>query len=252
MNQKSPGSSSVYPSTAKCHSTPRLDTLVSMARPSHVLADIGCDHAYLPILLIRSGAASHVIASDISDGPLAKAERNVARFGLEGRIELRKGNGLAALRPGEADCIVVAGMGGNVIAEILKTGHLTAQRADKLLLQPMSASEHLRVFLYENGYAITQETLVQEGRRYYTILEVKTRSTERFQNFDCFFSPALFASNQNGLLDGYLKKRRRELCSVIVGMEQAHKQYSELTFLRGVVDELDKRIGLCKHRSNEI
>lgn len=242
MQKQNPAAPSAQKSAARCHATPRLDTLVSMARFSHVLADIGCDHAYLPILLIRSGAAERVIASDVSDGPLAKAARNVARFGMEGQIELRKGDGLAPLQPGEADCIVIAGMGGNVIAGILKKGEQTARRADKLLLQPMSASDHLRQYLYENQYAIKRETIVREDRRFYTILEVMNQETKSYRDFDCFFSPALFATPQNGLLGEYLKKRRREFAAIADGMERSQAEHKQLPRLRGMIMELDKHI----------
>lgn len=243
MDSLNPQNSHAHEPTAKCHSTPRLDALVSMARPSHVLADIGCDHAYLSILVIRSGAANRVIASDISDGPLAKAKHNVDRFGLGNQIELRKGDGLAALRPAEADCVVVAGMGGNVITGILKAGESVARTADKLLVQPMSSSETLRRFLYENGYAIVREIIVREDRRFYPVLEVRNQDTKHYRDFDCFFSPALFLSQQKeGLLTQYLLKRRRELTAVIAGMEQSQDTSCELSCLREILAELDRHI----------
>lgn len=243
MEQQNPKFLSAHKLAAKCHSTPRLDALVSMARFSHVLADIGCDHAYLPILLIRGGAAGHIIASDVSDGPLSKAAHNVARFDMERQIELRKGDGLAPLHAGEADCIVIAGMGGSVIADILKTGEQIARCTDKLLLQPMSASDHLRRFLYENGYTITREIPVQENRRFYTIIEAGNRDTGHYCDFDCYFSPALFASQKYDVLAAYLKKRRREFSAIITGMEQSKDNCKELSRLREIAAELDKRIG---------
>lgn len=189
-----------------CHSTPRLELLADLTKKYASVADIGCDHAYLSILLARSGV--QVIASDVAQGPHDKAMENIVRFGLEDKIALRLGDGLSTLQPGETEAIVIAGMGGLVIADILSAGRhlLTAQT--RLFLQPMRADEDLRKYLYENGFVILAEHLVREARRIYTVLEVSLGSTDGFDAFDCAFSPALRAARPPLFLAYFAWKKR--------------------------------------------
>lgn len=125
------------------------------------VADIGTDHGLLPIFLCENRIASHVILCDINSGPLEKARENIARFGAD-LSDLRQGDGLSCISPGEADTIIIAGMGGILIAGILCAGSDTARSAKRLVLQPRSKPEILRRFLRENGYFIIRESLVLE------------------------------------------------------------------------------------------
>ncbi|MBE7027225.1 MAG: SAM-dependent methyltransferase [Ruminococcaceae bacterium] len=132
--------------TMACHTTPRLDALLKILQNSKSVADIGCDHAYLSILLARADENKKIIGADIKEGPLNRARENVERFGLSGRIELRLGDGLSPLKSGEVDTIVIAGMGALVISGILNEGAAIAKKADRLVLQPMSSAHELRSF----------------------------------------------------------------------------------------------------------
>jgi len=138
-----------------------------------VLADIGTDHAYLPIEAIRAGFCETAIACDIVHGPLKMAEFNIRAAGFAGRIETRLGDGLQPLAPNEADCITIAGMGGKNIMHILSAAPQTAENA-RLILQPQHDLEDLRRFLHANSYNILEEKLVHEKSkkqsRFYVIL----------------------------------------------------------------------------------
>lgn len=131
-----------------CHTTPRLDALKAALTGYRMVADIGCDHAYLPILLAQEDAAAHFIAADVREGPLLRAKENISRFGLADRIETRLGSGLIPVLPGECEAAVIAGMGGSVICNILQEGETVAKSLKRLVLQPMSAAPELRRFLY--------------------------------------------------------------------------------------------------------
>lgn len=210
-----------------CHSTPRLELLADLTKKYTSVADIGCDHAYLSILLARSGV--QVIASDVAQGPHDKAMENIARFGLEDKIALRLGEGLLTLKPGETEAIVIAGMGGLLIAEILSAGrHLIAQNT-RLFLQPMRADEELRKYLYENGFVILAEHLVREQRRIYTIMEVCLGKTERFDGFDCAFSPALRAEKP-ALFTAYYTWKKRILEGICRDTSRAENAELQETF----------------------
>lgn len=205
-----------------CHTTPRLDTLVKVVGSSKVLADIGCDHAYLPILLVRSGNAQKVIASDTAAGPINKARLNIYRFGLQDRIELRCGDGLKTLRPGEADTIVIAGLGGRTIAKILSDGADVAAKSDRLILQPMTDDTELRRYLYQNGFSITHEHLVKEKNRFYNIIVAVYEPTRIYSDFDCYVSPALLKSGSNMLLE-YLEKKRHQLENILSSLTRSSR-----------------------------
>ena len=158
--------------------TPRLNCIINYVN-SAVAADIGTDHAYIPIELIRSGRAKRVIASDIKKGPLKIAEGNIIKYGLSDKIETRLGSGISVLSRGEADTIIIAGMGGELICEILKAD-LAKARESKLIIQPMNAQYELRRFLIENGFTIEKEDIENEKHRVYNIMVVKNGSQKPF------------------------------------------------------------------------
>ena len=148
----------------------RLRCVAGLVRPGSVLADIGTDHAHLPVWLVKEGVCPRAVAADIRIGPAAAARRSVEAAGLEERIDVRVGDGLAPLCPGEADDIVIAGMGGETIASILGAAPWTKDGRYRLILQPMTRHECLRRFLLTGGFDILSEQIVQEGRRRYLVL----------------------------------------------------------------------------------
>ena len=221
-----------------CHTTPRLDALLKILQNSKSVADIGCDHAYLSILLARSDENKKIIGADIKEGPLNKARENVERFGLSDRIELRLGDGFAPLKTGEVDTIVIAGMGALVISGILSEGEDTAKKADRLVLQPMSSAHELREFLYKNGYIIENEHLVREERRIYTIIIAKSGKTDSFTPGDCYASPALRKSG-DVLYREYLLKQKSIIENALCGMKNAKRKTDEKMY-ENLLCELDK------------
>ncbi|MCL2198169.1 MAG: class I SAM-dependent methyltransferase [Defluviitaleaceae bacterium] len=144
----------------------RLLTILSCIGKCDVLADIGTDHAYLPIEAIREGICKTAIACDISEGPLNIAKKNIDDAGLSDRIQTRLGDGLAPLCEDEADCIVISGMGGMKIMEILSAMPVKA----RLILQPQHDLEELRRFLHKYMYNILEEKLAYERGRFYEII----------------------------------------------------------------------------------
>ncbi len=135
-----------------------------------VLADIGTDHAYLPIYLAETGVCQRVIATELRPGPYHSALRKVTEHKLNHRIDLRLGDGLSVINPGEADVLVLAGMGGNTIREILAAAPAITSKVRMLILQPMADHGDLRAWLAGNGWKMYDEQLVEENGKIYVII----------------------------------------------------------------------------------
>lgn len=150
----------------------RLGALAGLVRQGVCVADVGCDHAKLPIYLIKSGKCNRVIASEINRPPYEKACGAVSAAGLDDRISVRMGDGLTLIGSDEADDVIIAGMGGENIADILdcaKHFHLPDKR---FILQPMTRAEDLRRYLARAGFAVEHEMLVKEDDRLFLIIQV--------------------------------------------------------------------------------
>ena len=150
--------------------SPRLQAVADQVPEGAVFADIGTDHAYLPVWLLLNGRIDHAIAADLREGPLARARETAAQYGVTDRVSFRLCDGLTGIRAGETDMIAIAGMGGETIASILAAAPWT--RECKLLLQPMTSFPDLRFWLQQNGYMIENEKVVREGERLYSIWNV--------------------------------------------------------------------------------
>jgi tRNA (adenine22-N1)-methyltransferase len=142
----------------------RLQKIAEFIEPGETVADIGTDHGFLPIALWENGKSPHVILSDINEGPLEKARANINKYYPDKEFDIRIGSGIQTLKPGEADSVVIAGMGGLLITEILGDDLQKTRSFKKFLLQPRNAQSRLRAWLLENGFAIADEALVRERK----------------------------------------------------------------------------------------
>ncbi len=159
------------------HLSRRMHMVADMVPQSACVADVGCDHGYLSIWLIREGIAKRAIAMDLREGPLARAKENIRFFHQQERVETRLSDGLTELRPGEADTIVIAGMGGELMAGILKQGAEKVRRADCLVLQPQSDVHLVRAQLQEEGFTVVREDACFEDGKYYVVLCARRGTT---------------------------------------------------------------------------
>lgn len=144
--------------------------LAAMVRPGSRVADIGTDHALLPVFLVETGICPAAVAVDVRPGPAAAAERAVGSAGLNDRIAVRIGDGLSPVSPEEAEDIVIAGMGGETIVAILAAADWLRCGRYRLILQPMTHAEILHRWLYEHGFDIEQEHLIADGGQRYVCL----------------------------------------------------------------------------------
>lgn len=148
----------------------RLKCIADMVPQGSKVADIGTDHAYLPVYLMEEGIAKSAVAADIADGPLHAAAGTIQKAGLTDTVKVKKSDGLLALGENDADTVIVAGMGGSTIKQILAEGAYMLNSVTTLILQPMNDAAMLREHLYSTGWDITKETLVEEAGYIYQII----------------------------------------------------------------------------------
>lgn len=154
----------------------RLQAVADLVTPGSRVADIGCDHAYISIYLITQNISPHVIAMDINKGPLEKARENIIRYNQEDRIEIRQSDGLNKLHPGEADTLLLAGMGGALTLKILSEQPEVLASVRELILQPQSELHLVRKALYGLGFFIVREHMLVEDGKYYVCMKAKAAS----------------------------------------------------------------------------
>lgn len=148
----------------------RLTAIAERVPKGAVVADIGTDHAYLPVYLLQQGLISRAIAGEVNEGPYRAACQIIDRMNLSKQIDLRFGSGFAVLKAGEADTATIAGMGGTTIIDILTAHPSVTNELRKMILQPMIGASLVRQWLVQNGWYITDETLVEEEGKLYEII----------------------------------------------------------------------------------
>ncbi len=211
----------------RMHLTPRLRTIMEQVPNGARLADIGTDHALIPVALLRRKRIVSVIASDIRPGPLESAARTARQFGVEQQVVLRLGAGLQIVAPEEVDTIVIAGMGGETIMKILEDDPWAMEGNHLLLLQPMTAQAQLRQYLGKQGCDIEKESLCREGRRMYTVMTVRGGGSRMWHTLSgSCVSEALL---RDPLAHDYLTKkldREESICAALASAK--HQKPSQL------------------------
>ena len=166
--------------------SPRLNAVAALVPACNTLADIGTDHGFLPLYLLFTNKISRAVCADINAAPLESAKRNFSGSGLESRADFRLGNGMAVIEKSEADVAVIAGMGGDTIAEIIEADRSETPR---FVLQPMTKTERLRLWLRDNGWGIENWNLVVDAGRLYEVILVSRSAPISDPPFIRFGSP---------------------------------------------------------------
>lgn len=183
------------------------------------MADIGTDHAYLPTYLIESGAVPSAIAGDVMPGPLEAARQTVEAAGLADRIELRLGDGLQVLRPGEVVTVTLCGMGGALMASLLEA--VSLEGIERLVLQPMESPERLRAWLTGHGWRIVHEELVEDAGRIYVVMAAE-RGEQQLQPDELLIGP-LLQEAAGEILQRYLARWIAQLERAVAGARQSDR-----------------------------
>ena len=213
--------------------TPRLEMILRNVKADCV-ADIGTDHAFIPIALAQMG--KRIIATDANVGPLNSARKNVEKYGLD--VTLRLGNGLAPLSIGEAEEIIMAGMGGELIKTIISDDFEKA-RTSRLILQPMNSQAELRRFLSESGFTVIAEDLAKEDRKIYNlIVAVSGKPQSVSRETDLHLPPALYS---HPLFPMLLAKKEREFTKQYSGLSKSETtEKGELSRLESLLGDIEK------------
>lgn len=189
----------------------RIQAVSDFVREGSRVADIGADHGYLSIELVKSGRASKVIATEKNPYPFAAARKNISAAGLGGVIDVRLGDGLQVLTAGEVDTICIAGMGGALIQKILDDAPEVVQSARQLILQPMNAANKIRLWLAKNDWTLDDEDLAESAGIIYEIISaVKIPA-----------APKIFKRESSPLLKKFLTQRVEKLQRVLAEMSKS-------------------------------
>ena len=199
----------------------RLERVAANVPVGARLADIGSDHGYLPVALMRRGLIAAAVAGEVATTPFHAAQRTVRDNDLQPHISVRLADGLAAIQPGDGiTAISVCGMGGETIRDILDNGKAHLRGKERLILQPNGGEQPLRQWLMDNGYSILHEELLHENRFYYEIIVAERAAPVRYTPEQLYFGPLqmqarspLFLAKWQRLLG--LKRK------TLAGLEQA-------------------------------
>lgn len=206
--------------------TNRLASVASLIDECDTLVDIGTDHAYIPIFCVENDLCKKAIACDINQGPLDIAEKNIKNYGLSEKISTRLSNGFENYVKSEAQCIVIAGMGGLLINEIIKAGFEKISDDTVLILQPMIAVYEVREFLFDNGFCILDEKLAKEENKIYNIIKCK-KGNDKYSEYEKYVGKKLI-ENKDPLLREHMNKKIYTINKVILGLKKTQNKDDEL------------------------
>ena len=196
----------------------RLMKIASYVNYCEAIADIGTDHGYIPIYLVKNNKCNSAIASDINKGPIEKASTNIRFEGLSEKIKCLLGGGLKPLKVGEVNGVIIAGMGGNLIRDIILEDIEKVKLYDFLILQPAQNPEVLREFLYNNNFEILNEDLILDDGKFYELFKVKYNENAKKINVKDEISyeiSSILLESNNSLVNEYIKSKIKKYENII-------------------------------------
>lgn len=222
-----------------------MKAVAAMVTSGGVLADVGTDHGYIPIALIQRQKIKSAIAMDINKGPLARAQDNIASARLGDYIQTRLSDGVAALGEGEADSILIAGMGGELVIHILSEGEKVCKAASELILQPQSDIRKVREYLRLHHYKIVDEDMICEDGKYYSMMRViNVELDNAWMKMDeqtrvaCDIYGPLLLRNGNPVLRRFLVRQHRQLTQILQTLQAQTMSEKIETRIAEVSEEL--------------
>lgn len=214
----------------------RMLMVAQCLKPCDTVYDIGTDHCYIPIYLIRQGICNKAIATDVKKGPVEKAIENIQLFGVENVVDAFVSDGITHV--GNSADIIISGMGADVIIGILAKNMEYAKSANQIIIQCQSKTERLRAFLWDNGFDIYDERLTVEKSKIYNVFAVKyVNRKQQYTNLEAIASKILVQQGHD-LLERYIKKYTKKLDDIIAGSKKNNKSYNENLLLKNELEEL--------------
>lgn len=200
--------------------TDRLLKIASLVSDGKKIADIGTDHGYIPVYLLKEGKVPFAVLADVNKGPLDNAHKEVIQNNLLDKVDLRLGSGIEILEIGEVEEVIIAGMGGILISELLEAKKEVAHNVEKLILQPMQAQEELRYYLLNNGYEILEEVLVREDFRIYEIIIAKYTGKNTIIEDEIYYEVGIkLLENKDSLFNDFIEKKIKTYSSIVNKLE---------------------------------
>lgn len=218
----------------------RLLAVASQVSKNSIIADIGTDHGYLPIYLFENNVIHRAIASDVNKGPLEKAKKNIMENQLEDVIEIRLGNGLEILFENEVDTIILAGMGGMLIIDILNDRPHIVQSVNRLVMQPQLDQEELRKYLHGIDFQIIEEQMVYEEGKYYWIISAEP-GKEKYRKDIYYIFGKILIEKKEPLLKKYIEEQLVTLKSILIELNKSLTDNSKRR-----IKEIKKDISYCE------
>lgn len=234
------------------HLTSRLKAIADSFDKCDCIADIGSDHAHLPIFLIKNNKAAKAIATDINMGPANISKKRIQQYELDSLIDVRVGSGLKVLKYNEADIIVISGMGGLLIMDIIEESLEIAKSAKLLVLQPMRDGYLLRKWLFENGFEITDVEIVKEENKYYEIIWIKPNDKVD-KNLVINYIDDKLLSKRNPILVEYIDSKILEYKKITKELKE-HNTPNTVKRLKECNDMLEyyKGVKVCLRQNAEL
>ncbi len=198
----------------------RLKCIASNVKSGGIVADIGCDHAFTSIYLVEEKLARGAIAIDINKEPLKRAWQHIQESGMEEYISVRLSNGARGLKKGEADTILISGMGGALIASILEESINIIKDAKELVLSPQSEIYIVRHFLHDNGFKIVSEEMVKEQGKFYVVIRAVPGS-QHYKDESGYIYGEYLIENKNKILEEFLLKEQKRTGSILDSLASA-------------------------------
>lgn len=192
----------------------RLYAVAGLVTEGASVADIGTDHGYIPIYLMKNNIASKVIAMDINKGPLERARMHIIGHGLKGKIETRLSDGLKNVEPGEVDTMIAAGMGGGLVIKILNDSKEVVDQLTYCILQPQSEIVKVRKYLAENQLKIVDEDMVEEDGKFYPMMKVVHGEPEVYEEYEFIYGKKLI-EKKSLVLEKYLLREQAAKESIL-------------------------------------
>ena len=186
----------------------RLKTVADLVTKGNIVADVGTDHGYVPIYLVEKGISPFAYAMDVNEGPLNKAKLNIAEHGLEDKIETILSDGLDSFGNRKADTVIIAGMGGDLIVDILSR----APEFEELILSPHKRVDLVRKYLCDNGYMISDEKMVEDAEKYYPVIKA-VMGESSYSDVELEFGPVLL-EKQDETLKSFLQKELEKFSKI--------------------------------------
>ena len=219
----------------------RLSTAASYVRSGAFVADIGTDHAYLPIYLVLNGIAAEALASDVNSGPIQKAKENISKYGLSGKIHTEIADGLAGIEKYKPTDIIICGMGGELIARILDASNYVKNSDIRLILQPMTCVFELREYL-SRGYSTIAENVVCEDGKIYQIVCAHYDGQERsYTKAELELGKMNIEGGSNEfleLLNSTIAKKQKKLSGLSVGGYETKEIKDEINELERIKNDV--------------